>query len=338
MTDFDDASLEDAAVVRAADHLLRPIAEAGARLRREKLKVAEQLDALSPEPMPRAIIAFGPESRLLRAVLEPTCPVPFVAWPRLGLPTWVGPLDLVVAMGATNPVSLAAASEAVRRGARLLAACPPASELAKVSAARATTLLPISAEALTCAVLVLDGLRRLGVGQQIDIEAVADAMDLAASECSALRDSSSNPAKRIALELAEAQPLVWGGSILAARASRRIAEALRAACGQVVLAADAGALLPLLGAVPPRDVFADPFEQTQECRPGLVVLDDGLGDELAQAEQRSLADQAMSRGVLVSRIECSAGDRVTRYVTLLHHGLFAAAYLQIGCGRQAGYP
>ena len=34
----------------------------------------------------RAVIAAGPDSRLLRAVLEPWCPVPFVAWPSPALP------------------------------------------------------------------------------------------------------------------------------------------------------------------------------------------------------------------------------------------------------------
>ena len=33
---------------------------------------------------PRAVVAAGPDSRLLRAVLEPWCPVPFVAWPGPG--------------------------------------------------------------------------------------------------------------------------------------------------------------------------------------------------------------------------------------------------------------
>ncbi len=70
------------------------------------------------------MLTFGPEARLVRAVLEPTCPVPLVAWPRLGLPGWVGPLDVVVITGGSDRVSLAAAYEAVRRGCRLLVACP----------------------------------------------------------------------------------------------------------------------------------------------------------------------------------------------------------------------
>ena len=81
--------------------------------------------------------------------------------------------------------------------------------------------------------------------------------------------------------LAEVQPLVWGGSVLAARASRRVAEALRAASGRAALAADADALLPILEAVAPRDPFADPFEDavSADRRPCLVLLDDGNTDE-----------------------------------------------------------
>ncbi|MDR1712283.1 MAG: hypothetical protein LBR58_10615 [Propionibacteriaceae bacterium] len=333
MSDFEDWRLEDAESLAAADHVIRPLAESGARLRREALAVAEPLAGLEPEPLPRAVIAFGPEARLLRAVLEPTCPVPFVAWPRLGLPAWVGPLDLVIVLGATNVVALAAAAEAVRRGSRVLAVCPPDSELAAVAASRSTTVLPADADYLTNAVLALDGLRRLGVGAQVDIEAVADAMDLVASECAALLDISQNRAKAIALELADAQPLVWGGSILAARASRRIAEALRGACGRVVLAADAGALSPLLTEAAPVDVFADPTEEAPGLRPGLVVLDDDLGDDLAVRELDALTRLADAGRVRVSRISCSAGDRVTRYASLLQTGLFAAAYLRLGLGR-----
>ena len=70
-------------------------------------------------------------------------------------------------------------------------------------------------------------------------DAAADAMDLVAEASAARLDIAQNRAKAIAIELADADPLVWGGSILAARASRRVAEALRAATGRVVLSADA---------------------------------------------------------------------------------------------------
>src|SRR5699024_5471159 len=109
MYEFDDSRLEDEEALRNADHLLRPLAEAGARVRREAAAAEEPLERLDPTDRPRAMITFGPEARLLRAVLEPTCPVPLVAWPRLGLPGWVGPLDVVVVLGGGDRVSLAAA-------------------------------------------------------------------------------------------------------------------------------------------------------------------------------------------------------------------------------------
>jgi len=334
MDAFDDARLEDADALRGADHLIRPLAESGSRLRRTALDVADPLDELIPGDMPRAVIAFGPEARLLRAVLEPNCPVPFVAWPRLGLPGWVGPMDTVVALGATNRVSLAAAAEAVRRGARLVVAGPVDSELARVSASRSTTLLPASErDGLSTAIVVLEALHRLGLGPSVDVDAVAQTMDDVAVESSPLLDIAQNPAKCVALELADAQPLVWGGSVLAARASRRVAEALRRASGRVVLSADCDVLLPLLGQAGHRDVFADPFEDGPgQHRPGLVIVDDGLGDDLAVDEQGKLIAEALGHDLLVSQLECSRGDRVQRYATVLLKGLFAAAYLSVGLG------
>jgi len=84
-------------------------------------------------------------------------------------------------------------------------------------------------------------------------------MDQVAEECSPNADVAVNPGKDLAMGLADAQPLVWGGSVLAARASRRVAEALRAASGRTALAADADALLTILESAVPRDPFADPF-------------------------------------------------------------------------------
>lgn len=337
MDEFDDSRLEDADVLRAADPLLRPLAEAGARLRRARALAQEPLAEVTDTSRPRAVIALGPEARLLRAVLEPTCPVPFVAWPALGLPGWVGPLDIVIIMGGGGRLSLTAAYEAVRRGCRLLVTCPADSELARQSASRATTLLPTApGDPLASAIVTLMALHTLGLGPAVSPEAVASAMDQVAEESSWALDATQNQAKEIALQLADAQPLVWGGSILGARASRRVAEALRQASGRVVLSADAGALLPLVEAVPPRDPFADPFEENAaERRPGLVLLDDGQDDESAAEERARLVEAAWRQDVLVSHLRHLQGTSVERYVTVLQKGLFAAAYLQIGLGRTA---
>lgn len=334
MLAFDDARLQDAAALNAADGLLRPLAEAGARIRREDVAAQGPLAALGGADRPRALIVFGPEARLVRAVLEPTCPVPLVAWPRLGLPGWVGPLDIVVVLGGGDRTSLAATYEAVRRGCQLLVVAPAQSALARESASSSTTVLPTSTgDPLAAAVVALAGLHRLGLGPAVSPPAIADAMDRVAEECSAQRDVTENPAKLVALELAEAQPLVWGGSILAARASRRIAEALRAASGRVVLSADAGALEPLLTTAAPRDPFADPFEEAAPaCRPGLVLIDDDRDDELAAEERDRLTRIAAAQDVTISRLSHTEGGPVERYATVLQQGLFAAAYLSIGLG------
>lgn len=335
METFDDSRLDDARVLRDADPVLRPIAEAGARVRREAADAEPGLAALDDTDRPRAVIAFGPEARLLRAVLEPTCPVPFMAWPRLGLPGWVGPLDVVIIMGAGDRESCAAAFEAVRRGSRLIVACPLDSPLARQSASSGTTLLPTSTrDPLAVAIVVLDALHRLGLGPAVDANHLAEVMDAVAEQSSFALDVTENPAKQIALQLADAQPLVWGGSILAARASRRIAEAFRSASGRVVLSADAGELLPLIDAAGPRDVFADPFEDaTPAQRPALVLVDDGLDDEAAAEDRVRLGHTAELREVTACSISHVEGSAVERYVAMLQQGLFAAAYLRIGLGR-----
>ena len=334
MDEFEDSRLEDAEALRSADHLLRPLAEAGARVRRELASAEGPLGEVESE-RPRAIITFGPEARLLRAVLEPTCPVPLVAWPRLGLPGWVGPLDVVVVMGGGDRVGMAAAYEAVRRGCRLLVVCPADSSLAREAGSSATTLLPTTTgDPLAAAVVTLVALHHFRLGPAVNPESVASAMDQVATDSSWARDSTQNPAKATALELAEAQPMVWGGSILAARASRRVAEALRSASGRVVLSADAGALMPLLAAVPSRDPFADPFEESATARrPGLVLVDDGMDDEQAAEDRERLRGNALATDVLVSNLNHQTGTPLERYVTVLQKGLFAAAYLKIGLGR-----
>ncbi|MFT4297540.1 MAG: SIS domain-containing protein [Micropruina sp.] len=337
MFDFDDSRLENPDVLAAASPLLINLASSGARVRRETATAETPLAALDDSDRPRAVIAYGPEARLLRAVLEPVCPVPFVAWPALGLPGWVGPLDVVLLIGRRGPQSLAVAHEAVRRGCRLIVACPTDSPLAEQAASRSTTLLPVNTgDPLAAAVVCLVALHRLGLGPYINSDTIASAMDAVAERCAARTDVSVNPAKTMALDLADAVPLVWGGSVLAARASRRIVEALRQASGRVGLSADASELLPLIQQVQPRDPFADPFEEgNQERRPGLVLIDDGQDDAAAAEFRVRLERTAQAVDLRLTRLEHFEDTAVERYVTVLLTGLFGAAYLQIGLGRTA---
>lgn len=331
---FDDSRLEAPGL---GDHgSLHWLATAGARIRRAAQR--QPLGALDASDRPRGVLVLGTEARLVRAVLEPACPVPFMAWPGPVLPAWVGPLDLVVVLGDHDSPEwvLQCTREAARRGASLIVAAPEDSAVA-VAAARpsGTCLIPtLDRDPMAAAVAVLAQLGSLGLGPVVYPEQVAEAADLVAEESGPARDLSENPAKMLAIALADAVPLIWGGTVLAARASRRIAEAVRAACGRPALAADASELDTLLRAVPVRDVFADPDEEAAEARPTLVLLDDHLlSGELGETAA-ALAKRAEAVGVRVTRIssgsEENAATAIERYVTLLQRGLFGAAYLEVG--------
>jgi hypothetical protein len=338
---FDDSRLDDEEALGRADAELRSLAEAGARVRREAVEVREALAlALSEadvDARPRAVVAAGPDSRLLRAVLEPWCPVPFVAWPNPSLPGWAGALDLVIVlapeggdMGAASAVA-----EAIRRGCQVVVACPPHSAVADHAQGRHSTVLPAaSGDQLATAVVMLQYLSRVGLGPDTEPETVAQALDDVAIACSPYVAQTDNPAKLLAISLADSTPILWGGSVLAARAARRIAESMRRASGRAALAADAEHLLPVLQSAKQHDVFADPFadDEAADLGPALVVFDDGTEEAAIREARGRLVVAAQERGVRVETIASQAPNDVSRYAALLSSGRYAAAYLGVGLG------
>ena len=128
VTWFDESRLDDEAALATADARVRELAESGARVRREATEaeagIAAAVATARDAARPRAIVAAGPDSRLLRAVLEPWCPVPFVAWPGPALPGWAGGLDLIVVLApdGSDRATAAAVAEGVRRGCQIVVA------------------------------------------------------------------------------------------------------------------------------------------------------------------------------------------------------------------------
>ncbi|WP_067431912.1 SIS domain-containing protein [Nocardioides jensenii] len=334
---FDESRLDDESALAGSDLLLRSLAESGARVRRAASDAADAITEAvgrSQDSRPRAVIAAGPDSRLLRAVLEPWCPVPFVAWPGAALPGWTGSLDLVVILAPerSDPAAASAVAEAVRRGCQVVVACQADSMVADHAAGRWATVLPIqSGDQLATAVVMLDYLHQIGLGPASDADEVAEALDAVAIADSPHRDLAVNPAKVLAISLADANPLVWGGSVLAARAARRVAESIRRASGRSALAGDAEHLLPVLEATRARDVFDDPFaDDSGDLRTVLLVLDDGADDPVGREQLTRLRSAADSRGVRVETVEVGNGSEVARYASLILSGRYAAAYLQLG--------
>jgi hypothetical protein len=338
MTWFDESRLDDEIALGSADLRLRTLAESGARIRREAHGATDALAeavARASDARPRAVIAAGPDSRLLRAVLEPWCPVPFVAWPSAGLPGWAGSLDLVVVLApdGSDTGTASAVAEAARRGCQVVVACPTESSVATHAAGRWTTILPTeTGDQLATAVVMLSFLHQVALGPSSDPAAVAEALDEVAISCSPQRDISINPAKMLAISLADAGPVVWGGSVLAARAARRVAELIRRTSGRTALAGDAEHLLPVIEAARPRNVFDDPYADgaRSERRPVLVVLDDGAEDPAVLEQRGRLEDAARAREVRVEAVTTEADGEVARYASLLLSGTYAAEYLRLG--------
>ena len=338
MSWFDESRLDDEVALGTIDLRLRTLAESGARVRREAGDAAEAIAEVVARSLdqarPRAIIAAGPDSRLLRAVLEPWCPVPFVAWPGQALPGWTGSLDLVIVLapdgGDTGTAS--AVAEAVRRGCQVVVACPPSSMVAEHAAGRWSTILPTTTrDQLATAVVMLSYLDQVELGPSAEPDPVAQALDDVATSCSPHRDLAVNPAKMLAIALADANPIVWGGSVLAARAARRVAESIRRSSGRTSIAGDAEHLLPVIEAAKPRNVFDDPFaDDGGELRPMLLVLDDGAEDAVVREHRGRLVAAAGERGVRVEHVTTDAPSEVARYASLMLSGAYAAEYLRLG--------
>jgi hypothetical protein len=335
---FDESRLDDESVLAAFDAPLRELAESGARVRREAAEAAEGVAAAvataRDAARPRAIVAAGPDSRLLRAVLEPWCPVPFVAWPGPALPGWAGGLDLVVVLApdGSDRATAGAVAEAVRRGCQVVVASPAGSLVAEHAEGRWSTIVPtVTRDQLATAVVVLEYLDQVGLGPRADHADVATALDDVAIACSPHRDLAVNPAKMLAIALADTNPIVWGGSSLAARAARRVSETIRRASGRSAIAGDAEHLLPLIEAARPRDVFDDPFAGGEgEPRPVLLVFDDGTDDPVVREDRGRLQAAAAEHGVRVETLTTDVGTEVARYASLVLKGRYAAEYLRIG--------
>lgn len=326
---FDDSRLDDVDALHAVDDRLREIATAGARIRVDARGAEAVLAAIRPD-QPRAVLAVGPESRLIRALLEPGCPVPVIAWHLPTLPGWVGPLDLVVVLAPdeADPTLAAALAQAQRRGCHVVVAAPEHSPIAEIATARDTVRLPLStSDPLAAALVAAQGLERLGIGPDVDPWAIATACDEVAVACAARLDIAENPAKALACALGDRLPLVWGGPILAARASRRIAEALRAVSGGLALAGEVPDLLPLLEAARPWDRFAD---AEPGPRPVLVVLDDGEDTGAIRRARAEVESAARRHDVRVEVLASTGATPLQHYVSLLLQGWFAAAFLQAG--------
>ena len=248
---LDEALLDDPEELSRKDSraTLRALASAGAQVREALTLAADAgIDRLAQHDRPRSVLvaATGGSSivaDILELLAEPGSPVPVQARRNLPLPGWVGPLDLVVAVSLSGraPGPLAVAAEAARRGASLLTVGADDSPLAEVChRARGIHIGTGQADRTssrtalwTLLTPVLLGADRLGLLEAPlpVLEQVADRLDERAEEMRPASEAFVNPAKLLAVQLAETVPVVLGdgplGGVAASRASAMLARTAR---------------------------------------------------------------------------------------------------------------
>jgi len=355
----DEALLDDADALAAADTagVLRAVAGAGAQVRHGLTRAAEApLDRLGDDLPRTVVIAARGGARAVgeavAALAGPGSPVPVVCRPGDVLPGWVGPLDLVVSvsMSGQSQPAVKLAAEAGRRGARVLTVGAEQSLLAEVSAqvrgvhvpvaqpGREATSAPTSRTslwAMLTPVLVATtqvGLTDTGTGA---LGLVADVLDEEARLNGPATESFTNPAKSLALELAEAIPVFLGdgptSGVAARRAASVLARTARVPAVAGTLPDDAADVVATFGgpfATRPEDVFADPFEDPAPAaaRLRLVLLHEG-GTSAA-----SVVELAERSGVRVSEVVAEQPDPLRRFAVLGARTDFAAVYLALALG------
>lgn len=355
-----EARLDDVAAVEKGDPagMLRAVASAAAQVR-EAVTLAAEADVgrLGADGRPRALVVTGMggsgvSGDVLAAVAGAACPVPISTHRGYGLPGWVGPADLVVAVSCSGSTeeTLSATDEAVRRGCRLLmvgGADSPLSGRAEQAAAP-YVVVPggrqprASLWALSVPLVVAAGALDLLPAPPAVLEATATRLETVSERCRPASDSFLNPAKVLALELAGTVPMVWGSSALAGVAAYRfktqLAEnakypgiygVLPEANHNQVVTFDG----PYAGRPADEDFFRDRAEEPESsARLRLVLLRDP--DEHPQAARRAEVSRelASSRGIGVSELIAEGNSPLERMASLVALIDYATVYLALLLG------
>ncbi|HXZ73593.1 MAG TPA: SIS domain-containing protein, partial [Streptosporangiaceae bacterium] len=231
--------LDTMALLTAADpaDMLRQVASSAAQVR-SAVRATQEADLVevTDAGRPRAIVITGMGGSgvvgdVLAAVCGPGCPAQVLPVHDYQLPAWVGATDLVIAVSCSGGTeeTISAATEAVRRGCRLIGVGGEESPLAMIAQQARAPFIGVASAGmprstlwgLSMPLVVIAG--RLGL-----LEAGADDYESAAAElerishlCRPDSESFVNPAKSLALGLAGTLPMIWGSSPLAGVAAYR---------------------------------------------------------------------------------------------------------------------
>ena len=351
--------LDDPAGLEAGDPdgMLPAIASSAAQVREAAVLAAEAgVATLADEGRPRAVVVCGMGGSgiagdVLAAVAGPGCPVPVITHRGYGLPAWVGPVDLVVAVscsGATEE-TLSALEEAVRRGCRLLVVGRDGSPLDALGRRGRAVVVPVtqgrqpraSVWALSTPLVVAAHALGLLAAPAEAVEEAAVVLEQIADRCRVDAEMVVNPAKRLAVDLDGQLPVLWGTSPLAGTAAYRFAcqlneNAQQPATWGVLPEANHNQVVAFdrpsaQAAHEDGDDFFRDREQDVEREAGLALVLLRDSEEHPQVALRAdvSAELARERALTVVQLRAEGASSFARLASLVGVTDYASAYLAL---------
>jgi len=275
-----------------------------------------------PEPhsRPTAVVLAAVGSgalaaEMVAALVAGVCPMPLLVWREWGLPAFVGPETLVIALlpAGDEDEPRRAAQAAAERQARVLVLDRPAD-------------LPVSAATGPVAMLLLGLLTRLGLAATSAAEVAGAVAAVRAQQGQLGLESpvSANPAKRMAGQLMDRLPLIFAAAPLTAVAHYWQAQINR--LGRAPAAAHATpdvAHLAVAGTQQPEALIR---------RYMVLALRSTFSDARADALTAQCRTAYMVAGFNTDEIAGTGPSALAHVFTALHYGDYAAYYLALCYG------
>ncbi len=344
--------LDDAGLIEAADPggMLRQVASSAAQVRSAVQTCAEtDLSPVAGPDRPRAVVVAGMGGSgiagdVLAAVCGTGSPVQIATSHGYQLPGWVGAADLVIAVSCSGSTeeTLATATEAVRRGARLVGVGGTGSPLEEIATQARAPFVPVKSAGMPRSTLWGLSIPLIVIAERAGVlqvgadayEAAAATLERIAYQCRPTSESFVNPGKALALELFGTLPMIWGSSPLGGVAAKRFAAQL-----------NENAKYPgIPGELPESNhnqvvAFDGPFApgslgaEAASGFPLRLALITEPGEHPQVTRRRTVsAELASERGIGVSELPMEGEHALERFASVVQLIDYATVYLGIASG------